>query len=140
MRKSVYAIALVICATVVGVASAASKGRVTVANSMPVVVKTVPQSGNTEFAPGTAELRVTFSKDMQDQSWSFTEIDGVKFPEIIGKIRYLADKRTCVVKVKLEPNTTYASYLNSAKFGNFRDADGRPAQPYLLIFETASAE
>jgi RNA polymerase sigma-70 factor (ECF subfamily) len=47
------------------------------------------------------------------------------------------DKRTCVVKVKLEPGQTYAIWLNSEKFENFKDADGRSAVPYLLAFQTA---
>jgi RNA polymerase sigma-70 factor (ECF subfamily) len=50
---------------------------------------------------------------------------------------HLKDKRTCVVKVKLEPGKTYAIWLNSEKFHNFKDADGRPAVPYLLVFQTA---
>jgi len=28
-------------------------------------------------------------------------------------------------------------WLNSEKFDNFKDADGRPAVPYLLVFKTA---
>ena len=27
-------------------------------------------------------------------------------------------------------------WLNSLKFGNFKDADGKSAVPYLLVFET----
>ena len=33
-------------------------------------------------------------------------------------------------------HTTYALWLNSAKFGNFKDAEGRAAVPYLLVFKT----
>lgn len=35
----------------------------TVANMPPVVVSTVPQSGDTNIDPGLTEIRVTFSKD-----------------------------------------------------------------------------
>ena len=42
----------------------------TVANMPPVVVKTIPQSGDLEVDPGLTEIRVTFSKDMMDGSWS----------------------------------------------------------------------
>ena len=45
-------------------------------------------------------------------------------------------KRTCVLPVKLEPGKTYAIWLNSQKFGNFKDTDGRSAVPYLLVFRT----
>jgi RNA polymerase sigma-70 factor (ECF subfamily) len=41
-----------------------------------------------------------------------------------------------VAKVKLEPGKTYAFWLNSNNFHNFKDNDGRPAVPYLLIFQT----
>ena len=40
------------------------------------------------------------------------------------------------MKVKLEPGRTYAIWVNSEKFGNFKDADGRSAVPYLLVFQT----
>jgi len=36
----------------------------------------------------------------------------------------------------LEPGRTYAFWLNSENFKNFKDAEGRPSVPYLLIFET----
>jgi RNA polymerase sigma-70 factor (ECF subfamily) len=38
--------------------------------------------------------------------------------------------------VKLEPGKTYVIWLNSQKFGNFKDTDGKSAVPYLLVFET----
>jgi RNA polymerase sigma-70 factor (ECF subfamily) len=53
-----------------------------------------------------------------------------------GKPKYLSDKRTCVLPVKLEPGKTYAIWVNSEKFDNFKDAEGRPAVPYLLVFKT----
>jgi hypothetical protein len=40
------------------------------------------------------------------------------------------------MKVRLEPGRTYAWWLNSDKFKNFTDLAGRPAVPYLLIFQT----
>jgi hypothetical protein len=38
--------------------------------------------------------------------------------------------------VKLEPGKTYAIWVNSDKFTNFKDTDGRSAVPYLLVFKT----
>ncbi len=106
----------------------------------PVVVKTVPQSGNTQVdAAKTREIRVTFSKDMADKSWSWTQISKESFPPIENP-RYDKDKRTCVADVKLEPGKTYVVWLNSERFHNFKDADGHPAVPYLLVFETKPAE
>src|SRR5687768_12050423 len=41
-------------------------------NSLPpVVVKTVPEAGAQNVAPGEVEIRVTFSKKMKDGSWSW---------------------------------------------------------------------
>lgn len=102
----------------------------------PVVVKTMPEAGARGVAPGTAEIKVTFSKKMMDGSWSWSTAWQDSAPEIIGKPKYEADGKTCVIKVKLEPGKTYAYWLNSEKFRNFKDAGGRPAVPYLLAFET----
>ena len=110
---------------------------ITVEASQPVVVKTVPQAGMTNVDAKTAEIQVTFSKDMMDDSWSWSQLSDETFPKIIGKPKYLKDKRTCVVSVKLEPDKTYTIWLNSQQFDNFKDADGRPAVPYLLVFKTA---
>jgi len=79
---------------------------------------------------------VTFSKDMMDGSWSCSQVSDESFPQIIGKPRYLDDKKTCVVNVKLVPKKTYVIWLNSQQFRNFKDADGKSAVPYLLVFET----
>jgi hypothetical protein len=44
-----------------------------------------------------------------------------------------------VLPVKLKPGKFYATWLNSNKFKNFTDADGQPAVPYLLTFQTAGS-
>lgn len=102
----------------------------------PVVVKTVPAAGARDVAPGTAEIRVTFSKKMMDGSWSWSTAWQNSSPELIGKPKYEADGKTCVIKVKLEPGKTYGYWINSEKFRNFKDASGKAAVPYLLAFET----
>jgi hypothetical protein len=102
----------------------------------PVVVETFPVSGVRDVPPGEVEIRVRFSKPMTDGSWSWSTAWESSAPEFIGPPHYEADGRTCVVKVKLAPGQTYAFWLNSEKFLNFRDAENRPAIPYLLIFQT----
>jgi RNA polymerase sigma-70 factor (ECF subfamily) len=102
----------------------------------PVVVKTVPESGARDVAPGVVEIKVTFSKEMADGSWSWTTVWQGSTPEMVEKPRYNSDQKTCVVKVRLEPNKTYAYWLNSAKFQNFKDKQGHSAVPYLLVFQT----
>lgn len=103
----------------------------------PVVTKTVPAAGAADVDPKTTEIRVTFSKDMKDGTWSWSTFSKDSFPKVDGKPKYQKDKRTCVLPVKLEPGRTYAMWLNSNKFRNFKDAKGRPAVPYLLVFKTA---
>jgi hypothetical protein len=41
-----------------------------------------------------------------------------------------------VLKVKLEPGKTYAYWLNSGNFHNFKDRERHAAVPYLLVFQT----
>jgi RNA polymerase sigma-70 factor (ECF subfamily) len=116
--------------------TAARADEVSLASVPPVVVKTVPQAGAGDVDPRRTEIRVEFSKDMQDGSWSWSTLSKESFPKVTGKPKYLADKRTCVLPVKLEPGKTYAVWLNSENFGNFKDADGHSAVPYLLVFQT----
>jgi len=108
----------------------------TLDNVPPVVTKSVPEAGAKDIDPKLTELRVTFSKDMKDQTWSWSTVTEDSFPTVDGKPKYLADGRTCVLPVKLEAGKTYAVWVNSDKFGSFRDTDGRKAVPYLLVFAT----
>jgi RNA polymerase sigma-70 factor (ECF subfamily) len=110
---------------------------ISVATLPPVVVRTEPASGDTQVdAAKVKEIRVTYSKKMADKSWSWSQISDETFPKVAGDIAYDKDRRTCVLPVKLEPGKTYVLWLNSEKFQNFKDAAGRPAVPYLLVFET----
>ena len=76
------------------------------------------------------------SRSREDRSWSWTTVSKESYPKVDGEPKYLADKRTCVLPVKLEPGKTYGIWVNSENFGNFKDADGRSAVPYLLVFQT----
>jgi hypothetical protein len=79
---------------------------------------------------------MTFSKEMMEGSWSWVTHSKETFPQLAGKPSYAKDKRTCVLPVKLEPSKTYAIWLNSPRFDNFKDAEGRSAVPYPLLFHT----
>lgn len=106
------------------------------ANAPPVVVKTIPEAGSDQVSASITEIRVTYSKPMEDGSWSWSTWGEKTFPKTTGKPRYESDHRTCVLPVKLEPGHTYAIWLNSENFSNFRDGDGHKAVPYLLVFQT----
>ena len=124
---------------VVGLFAARGIAAETIDSMPPVVVKTVPESGSMEVAPGAAEIRVTFSKEMTDNSWSWCEPWKGANPVMLGKPTYDTDGKTCVLKVQLEPGKTYAYWLNTEKFQNFKDRAGHPAVPYLLVFQTTAA-
>jgi RNA polymerase sigma-70 factor (ECF subfamily) len=73
---------------------------------------------------------------MTDGNWAWVQISKDTFPQIVGKPRYLEDKKTCGVDVKLEPKKTYVIWLNSPPYTSFTDTDGHKAVPYLLVFQT----
>ena len=130
-------VAVIFAALLGGLAGAPARGDdVTLQSVPPVVVKTVPEAGAGDVDPRLTEVKVTFSKDMQDGTWSWSTLSKESFPKATGKPKYLADRRTCVLPVTLEPGMTYAIWVNSEKFTNFKDADGLAAVPYLLVFKT----
>ena len=136
MKKN--AICVLALGILAGAAIAAAPVEVTVGTMPPSVVKTVPRAGDTEVDPSLDEVRVTFSKEMlTTDMWSWCSHSPGTFPEIDKtKIRYLKDKRTCVLPVKLAPGRTYVIWINTQKFNYFKDTNGNPAVPYLLVFQT----
>jgi RNA polymerase sigma-70 factor (ECF subfamily) len=105
--------------------------------SAPVVVKTEPQAGDTKVdAANVTEIKVTFSKEMKNGSWSWSQISKETFPQTTGKPHYDKDQRTCVLPVKLEPGKTYVLWLNPPRFQGFVDTEGNSAVFYPLVFET----
>jgi hypothetical protein len=112
---------------------------VTVESMPPSVVKTVPECGDKKVPATTKQIEVTFSKDMMTKKmWSWCMQSQASFPEITNQkgIKYLQDKRTCILPVKLKPGKTYAIWINTQKNNAFRDTKGTPAIPYLLVFKT----
>jgi hypothetical protein len=129
--------AALLCVTSLAAAAEAPK-EISVATMPPVVIKTVPEAGSMNVDPATTEIRVTFSKDMQDNSWSFVQASpDENYPTATAKPHYLDDHRTVVCPVKLEPNRTYVVWLNDSHFNNFMDTVHHRSVPYLLVFKTA---
>ncbi|WP_152053377.1 Ig-like domain-containing protein [Tautonia marina] len=133
MRGSMAALALAFA----WLSGSSHAQEITLESVPPVVVSTVPKAGSGDVDPGLTEIRVTFSKAMQNGSWSWSMIGKDSFPETTGAPNYLEDQRTAVLPVKLMPGKTYAIWLNSQQFRNFKDAAGQPAVPYLLVFKTS---
>ncbi len=135
MRRFIPGI-ICVALVVAGVAGVIAAEKLSVKTAPPVVVKTYPKAGDDKVNPSIKQIRVTYSKEMMDKSWSPTQISKDSFPEVDGDLYYEKDKRTFVMPVNLKPGSTYAVMLNSHKYRNFKDKKGRPAMPYLLIFET----
>jgi hypothetical protein len=75
---------------------------------------------------------------MTKEMWSWCSQSPETFPEIDKtKIRYLENKRTCVLPVKLKAGKTYIIWINTQKFNRFKDTENNSAVPYLLVFQTA---
>ena len=114
--------------------------KISLESAPPVVVRTVPMAGGAGVDPALTEIRATYSKPMQDGSWSWSIWNEENYPETIGKPRYLSDGCTCVLPVNLKPDKFYAIWLNTDGFQNFKDQQGHPAVPYLLTFCTGAVE
>jgi hypothetical protein len=139
MKKWMMSLAFVVVVLIGGVLDLKARAEeVSLESARAVVVTTIPEAGTAEVDPKLTEVQVTFSKDMQDRTWSWSQASKQTFPTLAGKPKYLTDKRTCVLPIKLEAGKTYAIWVNSQKFGNFKDTEGRPALPYLLVFKTKS--
>ncbi len=120
-----------------GLQTSASAATAAVEAFPPVVVQTFPASGDQSVDPSIREIRVTFSKEMMThEMWCFVYAKPAAFPKVAGPVRYLDDKRTCVLPVSLEPGKTYGIWINSQNHDSFRDTYQRPAVPYLLVFRT----
>ena len=111
---------------------------ISIVNLPPSVIKTVPQCGDDSVDPNLTEIKVTFSKDMKvtGHCWSWCSVQDDAFPKLSDTARYLDDKRTCVLPVNLEPEKTYAIWINVDKYLSFQDPEGHSAVPYLLVFKT----
>ncbi|HWH67872.1 MAG TPA: Ig-like domain-containing protein [Candidatus Sulfotelmatobacter sp.] len=131
-------LALLLTSTLLATSTWAQETKTVSVRAMPPsVVKTVPQAGDTAVDPNLKEISVTFSKDMlTDRMWAVCQISKETYPETNGEVHYQADKRTCVVPVKLEPGKTYVLWFNRGQFNSFRDTANNPAVPYLLVFQT----
>ena len=131
------ALVLALIAVISGaIVQAADEREISLSALPPVVVRTIPESGDAGVDPALTQITVTFSKEMRGRAWSWVTLSKESFPQITGEIHYLPGNRTCVAPVKLEPDHTYAIYLNTDRFTNFKDTSGKPALPYLLVFRT----
>jgi hypothetical protein len=102
----------------------------------PKVVSTFPPHGSVVPA-GVDRIAVTYDRPMMDGSWSFVTGGEKSFPEVAGAPVRDRDGRTFVLPVKLHPHSTYVIWMNSGRYLDFKDEQGRSAEPYRLSFTTS---
>lgn len=129
-QKRTAAFALTGCLACLAAASAAA------AAEPPKVIELDPPHQSTELDPNTTEIRVTFDRDMNTRGFSFCG-GGPQFPKMRGRPKWI-NKRTVVVKVRLEPEHRYQMSLNCPAANNFTAQDGTPLQPTPWSFSTGS--
>ncbi|MBL9137956.1 MAG: protein kinase [Verrucomicrobiales bacterium] len=112
----------------------------TLESSPPVVIQTLPVAGADQVSATLSELRVTFSKDMKDNHWTWAEWKPGSLPETTGPAKFLEDGRTWTLPVRLVPGRAYAIWINSEEKRGFRDLRDQPSLPYLLHFQVVSTQ
>jgi len=103
----------------------------------PKVIKATPDNGEKNVAPSTKEIKIQFDQAMNTGGYSICG-GGANFPKTIGKAKWI-DKKTIVLKVKLEPNHKYELSINCRSYKNFKNSNGEPAIIYPITFETGDA-
>jgi len=106
------------------------------AQDAPKVIGTFPPSQSVVPA-GIGQIQVTYDRPMMAKSWSFATGDEHAFPEVDGGPVQSDDGRTFSLAVKLRAHTTYVIWLNTERYQNFKDEQGRAATPYRLTFTTS---
>lgn len=109
----------------------------------PFAVKTEPADRAKDVDFTVQEIKITFDRPMQTEkawSWITHENLGV-YPGFRGSAepRWENDGRTCVLPVKLSPDTVYAIGCNSFPHTGFKDKDGKVAVPLVWVFKTRKA-
>ena len=105
----------------------------------PVVIRSLPICGAELVDPNIQELSVTFDHALVEGQWSWAPSPGGIVPVVSGAPHFLADRRTWVLPVRLQPNTAYALALNYGKERKFRDPQAAVALPWILRFTTGAA-
>ncbi len=68
-----------------------------------------------------------------EHSCSWCGVRNVTSPVLAGATRFLADQRTCVLTAALQPEKTYAMWINTEECQSLQDPDGHAAVLYLLV-------
>lgn len=104
----------------------------------PAVLQTVPATGSILVDPLTTRVEVTFSRAMNQDSWSWVSVDDT-FPDTDGASFVDADTAQLNI-VGLQPDRVYQLWVNSPSgtYVGFMDRDGLSAVAYPIVFATGS--
>ena len=101
----------------------------------PKVVRTVPENGAEGVNPKLRQIRIVFDQDMAS---GFSVCGGgPKYPETVGRPRWI-NKRTIVMRVRLEENHDYEFSVNCPSYKNFKSVQGEAVRPYPVKFKTGA--
>ena len=104
----------------------------------PKVVSMSPANGATGVSSGTVQAVIAFDQPMSG-GMSFTTRGGPdKFPEMVGKPVWSADKITITATMQLGPNRQYVIGVNSPNHSNFKNEQGVALEPIVWQFTTGN--
>ena len=107
-------------------------------NGPPQILSMSPANGATGVSSGTVQAVVTFDQPMRG-GMSFTTRGGPdKFPEMVGKPVWSADKMTITATMQLGPNRQYVIGVNSPNHSNFKNKQGVALEPVVWQFTTGN--
>lgn len=102
----------------------------------PKVVRTVPENGAEDVNPKLRQIRIVFDQDMDQGGFSICG-GGPKYPKTVGRPRWV-NKRTIVMRVRLEANHDYELSVNCPSYKNFKSVRGEAVRPYPVKFRTGA--
>lgn len=110
----------------------------------PRVVETEPADGAKDVDFTLREIKVTFDRPMvTEKSWSWIIHQNLGvYPGYRGAAdpHWEDGGKTCVLPVRLSPDTLYAIGANSFRHTGFRAKTGKTAVPYVWVFKTRKAK
>ncbi|MDP6356432.1 MAG: Ig-like domain-containing protein [Planctomycetota bacterium] len=109
-----------------------------------MVVKTEPENRATGVDFTIQEIKVTYDRSMVTKgSWSWIIHTNLGlYPGYRGSAdpRWEDKGKTCILPVKLSPDTVYAIGVNSFRHTGFKDKAGTAAVPHVWVFKTRKAK
>jgi beta-lactamase regulating signal transducer with metallopeptidase domain len=102
----------------------------------PRVISTTPANGDQNVDPALKEISVTFDRDMNPHEYAWVKY-GPTYPPTSEAAPYWRDRRTCVLRVTLNPGHDYLLGVNDNQYRGFHSASGVAAEPLVLEFRTA---